>query len=159
MTARIRPSRRASVALASWLAAALLVPVAAFTQSEMVIHTQGTKLYHRAGCPELQKTKDILAMTRAQAEARGYKPHDACDPADPASPGPDKAAPVPTVYLDGSRHYHRNTCSRLPADKDTVKAVSLEVAGKSHWPCPECKPPIRSRGTGPAVPGTERRGR
>lgn len=143
-----------------WLVAVALLPAPAFPQSEMVVHTQGTKLYHRAGCPAVEDAKGVLAMTRAQAEARGFKPHDACDPANPSRPTPDgKPATPPTVYLDGSRHYHRSTCSRLPEEKARIKAVSVEVAGKSHWPCPECKPPIRQRSSGPAVPGTERRGR
>jgi hypothetical protein len=150
--------------LGVWLLAAALLPAAPSAQSELVIHVQGTKLYHRPGCPDLGDSKNVLAMTRAQAESRGYKQHETCDPANPDAPraAGRSAAPV-TVYLDGSRYYHRSTCSRLPDDEDEkkkkVKAASLEVAGKSHWPCPTCKPPVRKRSAEPAVPGTERRGR
>lgn len=126
----------------------------------MVIHKDGTPLYHRADCPVVAgSTQGVLAMTRAQAESRGYKPHDACDPANPKAPTAKEKEAPPAVYLDDSRYYHRETCSRLPSDRKGVKAASLEVAGKSHWPCPACKPPVRKRSAEPAVPGTERRRR
>jgi hypothetical protein len=157
-SAACRPAGALRRLLGVSLALALLLPVPALSQSEMVIHTEGTKLYHRAACPDLKGAKGVLAMTRAQAEARGFKPHEACDPANPDRPGAKPEAP-PTVYLDGSRYYHRAKCSTLPADKDKIKSASLEVAGKSHWPCPTCKPPIRRRSEEPAVPGMDRRGR
>lgn len=153
------PTRRHRLTLGVWFVAAALLPAPVLPQSELVIHKTGTKLYHRAGCPELGDSADVLAMTRAQAEARGYKPHDVCDPANPDRPATGKPERPPTVYLDGSRYYHRSTCSRLPEDKKKLKTASLEVAGKSHWPCPTCKPPVRKRSAEPAVPGTGRRGR
>ena len=39
-----------------------------------------------------------------------------------------------------------------------VSSESLEKAGKSHWPCPICRPPVRKKSAEPAVPGTGRRG-
>lgn len=169
------PAGRYGRLLCVWLIAvgATLLQSPVFSQSELVIHKDGTKLYHRPGCPEVADRKGILAMTRAQAASRGYKPHEACDPANPdGTPAAGKPEPSPTVYLDGSRYYHRSTCTTLPTSKDQdqdqdnhkdkdkrVKAASLEVAGKSHWPCPTCKPPIRRRSAEPAVPGTDRGGR
>ena len=64
------PTRVLFAALAFLVAAA---PAEA-GQSELVIHTQGTGLYHRPGCPLLKDATDVMAMTRAQAEARGHKP-------------------------------------------------------------------------------------
>jgi len=144
-----------------FLIAALHVPLRA--QGEMVIHKEGTELYHRAGCPVIKDGEGVLAMTRAQAESRGYKPHPACDPAQQpaAAPTPNKGAatPEPTVYLDKSKYYHRKDCRRLKAAKgQTVEAQSLEIAAKTRWPCPTCKPPIRRRSSEPAVPGTGGRG-
>ena len=126
-------------------------------QSELVIYKEGSKQYHRPSCPVVADMKGVVAMTRAQAEARKYTPHEGCDPANPNAT-PPKAAPRPeTVYLDGSKYYHRKTCSRLEGAKN-VKAASLESAGKEQWPCPTCKPPVRRRSIENAVPGTKRRG-
>ncbi len=131
-------------------------------QGELVIHKQGTKLYHRASCPLVAGASDVLALTRAQAEGRGYKPHEECDPANPDAPAADGKPKPETVYLDGTRYYHRKSCARLEAtgvsEDGKLKSVSLEEAGKSHWPCPTCKPPIRKRSTPAASPGTGRKG-
>jgi hypothetical protein len=137
---------------------------AALAQSELVIYKEGTRLYHRAGCPLLKDATDVVAMTRAQAESRGYKPHADCDPdlkksAGAGAPASPPVPPVVTVYLDGSRYYHRKDCSKLEANPQNVRSESLEIAGKSHWPCPVCQPPVRRKSAEPAVPGTGRRGR
>ena len=130
-------------------------------QGELVIHKQGTKLYHRASCPLVAGASDVLALSRAQAEGRGYKPHEECDPANPDT-APDGKPKPETVYLDGTRYYHRKSCARLEgksaSEEGKVKSASLEDAGKSHWPCPTCKPPIRKRSTPAASPGTGRKG-
>lgn len=103
--------------------------------------------------------KDVVAMTRAQAESRGHTPHPDCDPSNPERPAAPEAAPrQPTVYLDGSRYYHRKTCSRLKGVKD-VKAAPLETAGKEQWPCPDCKPPVRQRPPADQAPAPKPRGR
>ena len=140
----------------------LVVATPAFAQSELVIHKEGTTLYHRAGCPILKDATDIVALTRAQAESRGYKPHPDCDPdqqkAGSATNPNAPAAPV-TVYLDAGKYYHRKECSKLDAKSKQLRSESLESAGKSHWPCPVCRPPVRRKSAEPAVPGTGRRGR
>jgi hypothetical protein len=124
-------------------------------QSELVIHTEGTTEYHRAGCELIKDGKGVLALTRAQAEARGYKPHPDCDPAlrkpdAPAGRGGSAGQAAPpakpqTVYVDGTKYYHRKDCRRLDANRNAVRAEPLDVAGKSSWPCPDCRPPVRPR--------------
>jgi hypothetical protein len=161
-----RSFRRAAARVAASL---VLLDAAAAAQSELVIHKEGTNLYHRPGCPVVRDGIGVLALTRAQAEARGYKPHPDCDPDNPSArsapavPRPVPApAPAPppavTVYLDGSKYYHRKSCAKIATAKD-VASKSLEVAGKSYWPCPVCRPPVRRKSSEPAVPGTVRRGR
>lgn len=63
----------AIVAAGAWAAIAI-------AQSELVIHKEGSTQYHRPGCEVIGNGKDVLALTRAQAEARGDKPHSGCDP-------------------------------------------------------------------------------
>ena len=136
------------------------MPVRA-AQSELVIHIDGTKLYHRPGCPSVKAGASVIAMTRAQAESRGHTAHRDCDPATASPPGAGgkPAAPPPTVYLNGTKYYHRKDCRRLEQAGKEVRGAALEQAGKSHWPCPDCRPPVRQRSNEPAVPGTGRRGR
>jgi hypothetical protein len=135
----------------------VLVVRPARAQSEMVLHKEGTRLYHRASCPVVQDMKGVVAMTRAQASSRGYTAHPDCDPENPNAPAAKAPPPKPeTVYLDGSKYYHRKTCAKI-ADPKSVKAVDLEVAAKSQWPCPTCRPPVRKKTTEPAVPGRIRR--
>ena len=148
---------------ARYAALAILVLAAPlFAQSELVIYKEGTKLYHRAGCPILKNATDIVAMTRAQAESRGFKPHADCDPeakknAPPAAPVPPR--PPEMVFLNNTKYYHRKDCRKLDAAGKGVRAVPLDEAGKTHWPCPDCRPPVRRKSSEPAVPGTGRRGR
>jgi hypothetical protein len=123
---------------------------------ELVLQKQGTKEYHRPGCDVVRDGKDVLAMSRAQAEGRGLKAHAGCDPARmPRSPGgagsestrPD--APV-FVFVDaaakpsrGEHHlYHRESCPALAKER---RKLPVDDAGKQFWPCPKCKPPIRKR--------------
>ena len=151
------PTRLPFAALAFLVAA---VTVAA-GQSELVIYKEGTGLYHRPGCPLLKDVTDIVAMTRAQAEARGHKAHADCDPDQKKPEGAPAPSPPPapvTVYMTDARYYHRKDCPRLKDAGKQVKSESLETAGKSHWPCPTCRPPVRKKSAEPAVPGTGRRG-
>ena len=145
------------------VALTLLFTASATAQSELVICKEGSASYHRAGCPVLKDMTGVTAMTRAQAESRGYKAHPDCDPAQQKADGrsapPAPAAPPPTVYLDDGRYYHRKDCAKLDASGKRVRGESLESAGKSHWPCPVCRPPVRKKSAEPAVPGTGRRGR
>ena len=122
----------------------------ALAQSELVIHKEGSTEYHRPGCELIRDGKDVLALTRAQAEARGYKPHPGCDPDQGKSSTPSAASPTPaakpeTVYVNGTKYYHRKDCPKLEANPKAVSAESLDTAGKSHWPCPDCRPPVRKR--------------
>jgi hypothetical protein len=142
-------------------ALALLFTAVAAAQSALVIYTEGTGLYHRPGCPLLKDATDIMAMTRAQAESRGHKAHADCDPDQkkPADAPAQSTPPAPvTVYTIDARYYHRKDCPKLKDAGKPVKSESLETAGKSHWPCPACRPPVRKRSAEPAVPGTGRRG-
>ena len=143
-----------------WLLAVLLLTGAwpARAQSGMVIHKEGTKQYHRPGCPVIRDFKGVLAMTEAQARARGYTQHEACEDAEGGGEGKGKdgAPAAVTVYLDGSKYYHRETCARVGDAK--MKPASLDAVARKHWPCPTCKPPIRKRAAEPAVPGRVRRG-
>ena len=82
------------------------------------------------------------------AEGRGLKAHPACDPAQappPSSASEARAkATVQYVYVDDKgKHYHRETCTKL--QKAGRKKVTLDDAGRTYWPCPVCKPPIRQR--------------
>jgi len=148
------------------LAVILILLSSTFTpavQPELVIATERTKQYHRASCPVVRDDpKDVIAMNVGQAESRGYKAHPACDPSNPANktssaPGstaqPQRKAPVHVFTAAGDTRYHRETCAKLPKDR---KKVLLEQAGKTLWPCPTCRPPIRKRT--PAVPPRYGRG-
>jgi hypothetical protein len=122
----------------------------AVAQSELVIHKDGSTQYHRPGCEVIRDAKDVLALTRAQAEARGYKPHPDCDPQQRPSSTPSAGSPAPpakpeTVYVNATKYYHRKDCRKLEANPKAVRAESLDLAGKTYWPCPDCRPPVRKR--------------
>ena len=161
---RIAPVRRRSVCLVVVTLLTTLATPSTIAQSELVIVKEGTSMYHRVGCPSIRDGQNVLAMTRAQAESRGHTPHGDCDPANSKNskketPPSKSATPPPQiVHLDGTRYYHRKDCRRLDGVKD-VRSEPLEQAGKSLWPCPDCRPPVRRRSAEPAVPGTGRRGR
>ena len=114
-------------------------------QSELVLIREGSKEYHRPGCDVVKDGKNVVAVTRGKAAARGLTPHAACDPAQTPS-APEPSAPPPTgpisVYTDGGRYYHKKDCGKLGKEP---KKADLEEAGKKLWPCPTCKPPIRKR--------------
>jgi hypothetical protein len=119
-------------------------------QSELVIVKDGTKEYHRAGCEVIRDGKDVMAMTRAQAEARKLTQHEGCDPDKvedapaPAAGKPGaKPAPKTMVVVDGGRHYHKD--EKCPRVGKGSKKMPLEEAGRKLWPCPQCRPPIRPR--------------
>ena len=142
-------NRAAGLTVIAVMSAALLA------QSELVIVKEGTGHYHRPGCPVIRDGRDVIAMTRGQAESREYKQHPACDPAkappatESAKTGekPKMKAPV-FVHIDGGQYYHRQECRTLARDS---RKVSLEEAGKRLWPCPVCRPPIRKKSDEPAV--------
>jgi hypothetical protein len=121
----------------------MLAGGAAVAQSELVLQKKGGKEYHRPGCPVVSDGKDVVALTRAKAESQGLTSHRGCDPAF-ATPASDPPKPI-DVKVDGGRYYHRDTCKKLGRN---AKTMALEEAGKKFWPCPACKPPIRSRKPG-----------
>ncbi len=146
--------------------ALLGVARAASAQSELVIVKDGTKEYHRPSCAVVRDGRDVLAMTRAQAESRGFTPHAACDPSNPAasstmeggSAGTARGKPPAPVFVyvsPGDTKYHRDTCRKLAAERRKVTVE--EAATTKHWPCPVCRPPIRKKGE-PIVPPRSRRG-
>jgi methylphosphotriester-DNA--protein-cysteine methyltransferase len=141
----------------------LFAALSAAAQSELVIVKEATKQYHRPACPAIRDGRGVVAMSRAQAEARGYKAHESCDPANgaaaeeiqpaPASPqAKPPAKPPAPVYVfvsPGDNRYHRENCRVLAADR--TKVTVEQAAASRHWPCRVCKPPIRMR-VEPAVP-------
>jgi hypothetical protein len=121
------------------LAAAVLF---AFPQSpaEYVLVKQGSKEYHRPGCEIVRDAKNVVAMTRAEAESRGLKPHAACDPSKAKSSTPA----VQYVFVEPrDQRYHRETCSKLGKTRERITLD--EAAKRKYWPCPVCKPPVRQR--------------
>jgi hypothetical protein len=127
-----------------WLVLLVLVVVSAspvVPAQELVIAIDGSKEYHRPACPLIQGRKDVLALQRGQAEARGLKPHRECDPANaPTSSAPAK--PVMVTVDAGGKFYHRDDCKRIGR---SPRKITLDDAAKQHWPCTTCKPPIRPR--------------
>jgi len=142
----------------SIVSASALASAPTTAQSQLVVHKEGSREYHRPWCPVVRDGKGVLALTRGQAEARGLRSHPECekDPsgdtatgtAGAASPLRKPAAPV-FVYADGSKYYHREKCA---AAQGPLTRVSLEAAGKTQWPCPTCRPPVRRKAQAPAVP-------
>jgi len=121
------------------LAAAMLL---AFPQTptEYVLVKQGSKEYHRPGCEVVRDTKNVVAMTRAEAESRGLKPHAACDPSQASS----RAAAAQYVFVaPGDKRYHRETCPKLGKTRERITLDA--AAAKKYWPCSVCKPPVRKR--------------
>ena len=111
-------------------------------QTEYVLVKPGAKVYHRPGCEQLAGAKNITAMTRAQAEARGLTQDPACDPAKHPPGEKKKAAPVYVYVQPGGKYYHREHCAKAGS---SPKRMTLDEAAKKYWPCPVCKPPIRKR--------------
>lgn len=105
-----------------------------------VVVWPGSKEFHTPSCPLIKDAKGVSVLTRAQANGKGYKKHDDCDPATIA----EKNAP-PTVYVaESDKVYHKADCKVLP--KDAKKVVLDEKAVKGRWPCTVCRPPIRPTG-------------
>jgi hypothetical protein len=145
------------------IAAALLLVISsgAPLQSPLVLHKGNTPEYHRPWCAVVRDGRDVLALTRAQAEARGLRSHEACEkePAEAvAAPsagaaGRKPAAPL-VVFVDSTRYYHRDKCAKAVGP---LTSAALDAVGKSRWPCPSCRPPVRRKSDGPAVPERGRR--
>ena len=130
-------------------------------QGQLVIHKQGTSEYHRPWCPVIRDGQAVMALTAGQAAARGLTSHAACEKPPAAevattgtAPAPRKPAAPVSVYLDGSKYYHREKCAKAAGP---LTRVLLESAGKERWPCPACRPPVRKKSEEPAVPPRLRR--
>ena len=146
--------------LASVLGLILVIPVVAAAQT-LVIHKEGTREYHRPWCPVIRDGKNVMALTLGQAKGRALEPHAECDKEPPGVAGTTgdsrsrkPVAPV-FVYVDGTKYYHRQDCVKR---RGVEKRETLDVAAKTHWPCPACRPPVRKKSDGPAVPKRGTRG-
>ena len=153
-------SVRARLLLVALVAAAAGAAYAAPSFQQLVIHKQGTDEYHRPWCPVVRDARDVLALTLGQANARRLKSHADCEqppagdaPAGTGTSGQRPAAPV-FVYMDGTKYYHRDKCAK---SSGPLKRVTLDAAGRTQWPCPACRPPVRKKSDGPAVPPRGRR--
>ena len=125
-----------------WLVVALLWH-ATMPQGEYVIVRTGAKDYHRPACAVIRDGKDVVVMTKGEAEAKSLTPHPQCDPQDPRNvTGAAKPAPPVFVFVDGGSYYHREKCEKLGPK---ARRVSLDEAARKQWPCRVCKPPIRPR--------------
>jgi hypothetical protein len=109
--------------------------------SALVVVIPGSKQFHQPGCPLVRKAgSQVKVMKQAEAERRGFTPHDCGDPGNPQR---DAAAATnaSTVYVQANdKQYHASGCKRL---KPGAAAITVEKAAQDHWPCPVCKPPIR----------------
>lgn len=141
------------------LPALLALTAARAIAQELVLHKEGTDLYHRPSCEVVRDGVGVLALSRGQAESRGLKAHPECDPfrtppppekgeSPPANPG-SAARPSPRaqvfVLVDSGKQYHREGCKKLGKD---ARRIALDEAAKQRWPCPTCRPPIRRRAPG-----------
>ena len=142
------PRHGAVVLAVCALFVAALAPRAAGGQptpsgSALVVVVPGSKQFHDPGCPLVRKAgSQVKVMKRAEAERRGFTPHDCGDPGNPQR---DAAAATnaSTVYVQADdKQYHASGCKRLKAG---AAPISVEKAAQDHWPCPVCKPPIRQR--------------
>lgn len=132
------------MALATAVASMTAGTLRAQRESEMVLGRDGTKVSHRPACDLVRDVRGVLAMTRAQAEARGLEPHAACDPSKnpPGKEGAASSKPAMVMADVGGQFYHRDTCEKL---SKTSRRMTVTEASKKHWPCRSCKPPIRPR--------------
>jgi hypothetical protein len=124
---------------------ALLVLLGFFPemQTEYVLVKPGQKVYHQPNCEQLAGAKNVVAMTRSQAERRGLTQDPVCDPAKHPPDEKKKPAPVFVYVQPNGKYYHRERCEKVGP---SPKRITLDEAAKKFWPCPVCKPPIRKRG-------------
>jgi hypothetical protein len=127
------------------LMAALLSPAAGAAQnaSSMVVLIPGDKRFHAPGCALVRAAgSKVTVAKRGEAVRRGLTAHDCGDDAE-AAPAADPNA-VQVFTQAGDNKYHRATCAKLkPAPARTP--LTLDNAGRTLWPCPVGKPPIRQR--------------
>ncbi len=135
--------------LAAGIALILTMAAGVAARGQMVIAKEGTRFYHWPGCPVVKDGQGVLAMNRGQAESRNLKPHPDCDPSK-AQPSPDAAGPggqratATQVFVDETgKHYHRDRCVKL--QNPSKKVVLDRATATKYWPCPTCRPPIRTK--------------
>jgi hypothetical protein len=144
--------RRAAVGIA--LLAVVVTAGAAAAQGQLVITKEGTGFYHWPGCPVVKSGEGVLAMNRGQAESRKLKPHPDCDPSKApdagtatGAKGASRPAGPTHVFVDTSgKHYHRERCAKL--QRPPKKVVLDAATARKYWPCPTCRPPIRTKKKG-----------
>jgi hypothetical protein len=111
--------------------------------SALVVVVPGGKQFHQPGCPVVRRAgSNVKVMKQAEAERRGFTPHDCSDPGSPERDAA-AAANASTVYVQANdKQYHAPGCKRL---KPGATTTTVEQAAADHWPCPVCKPPVRKR--------------
>lgn len=111
----------------------------ASSSAALVVDVPADALYHEPGCPLVRRAgASAKVLKESDAIRLGMKPH-ACTEMDPAEAEPDPNA-QPVVVQPGDNKYHKAGCRTLRAKTSTMP---LADAGRSHWPCNVCKPPIR----------------
>jgi hypothetical protein len=111
------------------------------SSSALVVDIPSDNLYHQPSCPLVRKAGSrVKVMKEAEAVRRGMKPHD-CASAEESDTAAEKNQQIVYVQPDDNK-YHKAGCEKL---KDGATKVTLDEAGKKHWPCPVCKPPVRQR--------------
>jgi len=127
---------------------------------ERVVVITGTGfsgLYHRENCPVLKTSGGLITLTRAEAEARFFRPHSECM-GGTAAPAQATTARTPAAPTTGTRaqdngdtivyitrtgtKYHRAGCRSL-ARSQTPIALRDAVA-RGSGPCSICNPPTLS---------------
>jgi hypothetical protein len=123
------------------LVLALPLPAAAQDANAMVVIVKGGKQFHQPGCAVVAKAgANVTVAKRGEATRRGLTAHDCGVPAPEAAAGDPNLERVATQ--PGDNKYHRTSCEKLGAKRSTL---TLDAAGRTLWPCPVCKPPIRQR--------------
>ena len=135
--------------LVALLSAGAATPLAAQesggpSASSLVVTIPSDALHHQPGCPLVAKAgKNVKVMRLSEANRRGLEAHDCGAAADGSDGSKAAAANAAAVFVqDGDRRYHRDKCERLTKEPEKL---TLDKAGRTHFPCPVCKPPIRQR--------------
>ena len=128
--------------LVAGVAVAPALAQAPSTATSMVVDVPQDNLYHHPGCPLVRAAgSKVRVMRQGEAVRRGMKPHDCAIGEGGAGAGVNPNAA--SVYVQkGDSRYHKEGCSKLtPAATKTT----VDEAGRDHWPCTVCKPPVRKK--------------
>jgi hypothetical protein len=111
----------------------------------MVVDIPQDALYHQPACPLVAAAGSrVKVMRQGEAVRRGLKPHECAIGDGGAALNPNAA----TVYVqNGDSRYHKEGCSKLTSG---ATKMTLAEAGRDHWPCAVCKPPVRKPTAGAA---------